>query len=476
MPVVTYALVDNATLTAVQRVLGDVEIKNPDTIDGDLAAFENLIQALLFFDDVVCLDDYKGQYRQQRRSQFEFVDFYSPTDLGLEDVQASARRIAKTMRPKIVGGRFQDEDFAGFIDLLKLNMVCTWDLRSSVYYLTLKMLGAPETAEYLKYSDLSAAIFAELSESTQTVGQSSRNVELISSSGEKLVPSEMARAVAEENRGFGGASKGLEVFVAALAWPSYKCIYYSLAARYLHADTFLHPIRHAFQVHWMKKSSLHTPDFSSKLVAALSSEAQDVVSSIVHHGRSAAIRYEIPLFSASLIGKAGDPQSVLQAARDLRSAQPIEDIRGALREIRSAYDESGFDQASPLIKKWNRALSNGCKAAGAKYGVRTPQGVPSSVLVNGYNAVASAKQLPQIPEFNLTIPIPKFLQSRKSRAFGAVVSNIVDQVTTIERLGSIRDSLASSFKFKEGWEQIYSSPKTEDPAFYGKASHWKLPM
>lgn len=32
----TYALIDNASLTAVQRVLGQIEIKNPDTINGDL--------------------------------------------------------------------------------------------------------------------------------------------------------------------------------------------------------------------------------------------------------------------------------------------------------------------------------------------------------------------------------------------------------------------------------------------------------
>ena len=72
MPVVTYALVDNATLTAVQRVLGDVEIKNPDTIDGDLAAFENLIQALLFFDDVVCFVDINFSFELQKLCKLLF--------------------------------------------------------------------------------------------------------------------------------------------------------------------------------------------------------------------------------------------------------------------------------------------------------------------------------------------------------------------------------------------------------------------
>ena len=50
----SYALIDNASLTAVQRVLGQITIKNPDTVSGDLTAMENLIQAILLYDDLVC--------------------------------------------------------------------------------------------------------------------------------------------------------------------------------------------------------------------------------------------------------------------------------------------------------------------------------------------------------------------------------------------------------------------------------------
>ena len=40
-----YAVVDNATLTAVQRLLGDIPIYNKHAIDGDILAFETLIQS-----------------------------------------------------------------------------------------------------------------------------------------------------------------------------------------------------------------------------------------------------------------------------------------------------------------------------------------------------------------------------------------------------------------------------------------------
>ena len=56
----SYVLIDNASFTAAERVLGDIVVKNPDTVNGDLIAFENLIQAILFYDDLICVDNYRS--------------------------------------------------------------------------------------------------------------------------------------------------------------------------------------------------------------------------------------------------------------------------------------------------------------------------------------------------------------------------------------------------------------------------------
>ncbi len=69
----SYALVDNASLTSVQRLLGRIETRGTDSIDGDIAAFEHLVQALLFYQDVVCIDDYKPEYRLSREREFSFI-------------------------------------------------------------------------------------------------------------------------------------------------------------------------------------------------------------------------------------------------------------------------------------------------------------------------------------------------------------------------------------------------------------------
>jgi len=136
----SYALIDNASLTAFQRTVGDVVVRNPDTINGDLVAVENLIQAMLFYDELICIDNYKEEHQAERIKKFEFIRFLPNDKFNLPEIEKKSKESASNIRPEIRGGEFADEDFKELVGMLKLNMVCTWDMRTSVYYLTMKML------------------------------------------------------------------------------------------------------------------------------------------------------------------------------------------------------------------------------------------------------------------------------------------------------------------------------------------------
>lgn len=287
----SYALIDNASLTAVQRVLGQITIKNPDTVSGDLTATENLIQAILLYDDLVCIDNYKKEYRDKRRKIFEFISFLSPKDYALGPVEELAKSQASSIKPEIRGGQFADNDFKELIELLKLNIICTWDLRSSVYYLTMKMLGQPDTPEFDKYSEVSSAIFNELSDMGETYGYWSKDAEIVGSDGTIHSGKAMKKASVEKNRGLGGTTRALNMFIASLNWLAYKAIYYSLAAKYFQADTFLHPIRHSYQLHWMRKTGVYGHDFTAKLVKSFTQNLSTSLSDITDNGRNATVLF-----------------------------------------------------------------------------------------------------------------------------------------------------------------------------------------
>lgn len=53
--------------------MGEIPIKNKNTVDGDILAFETFIQTVLFYDDVFFLDDYKSDFREVRERFFKYV-------------------------------------------------------------------------------------------------------------------------------------------------------------------------------------------------------------------------------------------------------------------------------------------------------------------------------------------------------------------------------------------------------------------
>ena len=470
----TYALIDNATLTAVQRVMGQIIVKTPDTINGDLVALENLVQAILFYDDLVCIDNYKEQHKKEREEQFGFIKFLSPDDYHFGEIEEQAKKETNLIRPEIRAGEFSDPDFRELLELLKLNMVCTWDLRSSVYYLTMKMLGQPNTPEFAKYSEISSSIFNELSDAGSTLGRWSSDVCLYGSDGVEHTKEQMQQAAKSESRGFGGTTRALDMFIASLNWLAYKSIYYSLAASYLQADTFLHPIRHAYQIHWFRKTGAFGHDFTSKLVQSLSGELSSSISEVVDNGRRFAVPMEIPIFSAWLTHESGNVSDVINSALELKGSEYMQEIRGVLKEIRLAYDDGDIAKSNKAITKWEKELTKASENLKAKYGLQTEQGIQGSKIMKVYNSGATLSGfLPKFPEFNFKVPLPQFVINNTSNDFATLFKDVAKELVSTERLGGVRDIMASKFIVDD---KYYTAPKTEAIEYRNFASDWKIPM
>ncbi|KIF55719.1 hypothetical protein [Pseudomonas fluorescens] len=465
----TYALIDNATLTAVQRATGAVAVKTSDTINGDLCALENFLQGNLFYDDLLCIDNYKAEHRDSRKQQFPYVRFLSPSEFGLEGVDAVAQKEAASIRPEIRGGEFVDEDFSALLEQLKMNMVCTWDQASSVYYLTMRMLGYRGSDDYSKYSALSAAIFAELSDAGETRGRWSKDVKLVSSDGHVFSKSEFS----ESSRGdYGGPTRQLEMFVASLNWLAYKSIYYSTAAKHLKADSFIHPIRHAYQVHWMKKVGAFGHDFTARLLANLADKTRTSISEIQSHGATQTVALDLPLFSAWLTQSTGSVSNAIEAARQLRNEGHFVTMRETLKAIRIAFDEQGIASGNKRITKLMDDVDKICGDLRRSYGVRSTQGIQGSFLIKTASSVTSLFGV-SLPDRDFALSTPEFMKSESTKAFTTVVKDITKELTSMERLGGVRDLMAKSFRI-DGEDP--GGPKVQEPRFRYVTSGWQKPM
>ena len=52
-----YAIIDNVTLTAAQRIFDEIPIYNKHVIDADILSFETLIKSILFFHEVCYINN-----------------------------------------------------------------------------------------------------------------------------------------------------------------------------------------------------------------------------------------------------------------------------------------------------------------------------------------------------------------------------------------------------------------------------------
>ncbi|MCW7418352.1 hypothetical protein OHD37_18095 [Escherichia coli] len=89
------------------------------------------------------------------------------------------------MKPKIRGGTFVNDDFKKLIELLQTHIICTWDISSSVYHLTLKNLS-DGGKEFEKYGNIAAAIFSELRDAAESGNRTNGDVELLDRFGNPI--------------------------------------------------------------------------------------------------------------------------------------------------------------------------------------------------------------------------------------------------------------------------------------------------
>ena len=94
--------------------------------------------------------------------------------------------------------------------------------------------------------------------------------------------------------------------------------------------------------------------------------------------------------------------------------------------------------------------------------------------MNVYNSAAAVSGLPKFPTFNFRVPLPDFISNNRSSSFANIYKDMTRELTTIERMGGLRDLLASSFRIED--DGYYSGIKTEDPRYRNYSSGRKLKM
>lgn len=466
----SYALIDNATLTAVQRVTGLAPTRSADNLDIDLVALENFLQATLFYDELIVVDDYKNEFKEQRKKQFSSARFISPSDFNIPHISNLAKSHAERVHPQIEAGNLVNEEYLELFKKLKTQMICTWDVSSSVYYLTLKALGRMGDIETTKFSRLAASIFSEFTDASNSNGKPFRKVTLVDQYGDLIEDGYSVPHAKSYNGETGGMTSSLKVFIASLNWLVNRTAFYTLLADYLKADTFLYPTRQSFQPYYLQKFLSINSNYSRDIVENLSSSIRKDFVAVKRKDHTFASSLSLPLFSAWVVDQVGDPRHILEKLHSIREEEHIKNARHKLREISNLLNEEGLEKANKERLKLENELKDVSIKLRAKYSIGTAQGIPVGNLIRVFNWLPTG--LPNLPAINFEIP--DYLgRIKKRKGFAFLYQDLSESLANVWSLGKIRDMLGSAvvYDLKESY-----NTKSEDPKYRKAVTDWKAPM
>ena len=469
------ALIDNSTLSSVQRVLGHIPIRSNSIIDGDIVAFESLLNAILFYNDYIVLDDYQEQYSQKRKDQFPFIRFIRPAEFNDIDILKKTYSTTNSYQPKIESGNISDKLFSDMLTQLGMYIQCTWDLSQSVYYLNLKMLGNDDSEEKEKYRTLLYLMFSQLQENTNNSPKTPGKVSLVDRYGKPISSDYKIPYAKSANGKTGGLAKNLQTFIASLNWISFRSIYYTEFADYLKADTFLHPIRQKFQTSYFDQRNKFNADYIKGLINLFSSKTAECIKTLYQSNRNYNISFTTPLFIASFISKTADSKEIINYALECRNKKEFIDARAILGEINNYFENGDFEAASVKVQKILKSLTNVFNDIYRLYGISTMQGDCVSKTINSINAVLNTFQLPQIPEsIKDTSFIAKIKKIFPKKSFSFIYKDLITELTNVSKLGEYHELITKNIKIEKG-KAVYD-PKFESPEFMNSHSWWKSPM
>jgi hypothetical protein len=146
-------LVDNATLSGVERITGISQTLNLNNIDNDILCLEKLVTAILFSDELIGIDDYKDEFRSGRLKNFDFIGFSKIKHPTYSALATEAATFARSMIFSFEGSK-PAGDVVSFFDALRIDPQLRWDVWVSSEYLTLSFLvDDPKYAPYERSID-----------------------------------------------------------------------------------------------------------------------------------------------------------------------------------------------------------------------------------------------------------------------------------------------------------------------------------
>lgn len=437
-------LVDNATLSGVERLIGESQTVNLNNIDNDILCFEKLITAILFSDTIIGVDDYKDNFRSQRLKNFDFVDFLNIETETYDSLARDAANFAKDMVFSFDGSK-PAGDVVNFFESLRIDPQLRWDIFVSSEYLTLSFL-----IKDTRNTHYEAAIDSIFRNESTDAGATSAGAGFSPNLSIEQHPEitnikGLVRAFASSNDRYKGESSKslLDRLVFGYGWTAERSHFYNSVAAMKEADAFLAPLRDAFCESCCR---IESRSQVNSLLDKLKSRTQETLVKIVDASGGARFAMKLPFFTAYFISKTDNPKQCIDLALQTRNRSVFRECRVILHNLAHLSNQDRYKEVNSILG----FLEQSCASLLKEYAVTTDGGLQTSISL-GLSG----------PSIGIGTKLTQIFRAYRNKPFARIFRNIAQDMLNVERLGGLHDKLCSSVRKRKDamHPQIQVTPK-----------------
>lgn len=420
-------MLDNSTISSVQRALGKAPTKEPALLDVEHVALERFSEAFLLSDRIIVPDTYKKALTPARKKMlsdpiFSFVTVEEQEDSDLLSIAgqlSEAWHVAykEGSERSLFSQYFQQADaFSKFI----------WEHASSEFYLVFRAMGIDKESPFIEAVLDSPADYG-LGEKIEIQGTDNLPVKW-----EKL-------------------SSHVKRLVSVLAWLGNQYIWYQVYAAKYNANYLSHPLRDFFSYDFLDRLN-HGANTSENFAKSFRTGMQGFQKKMLDTYQELDLvpqseSLHLPNFLPFLVSECGDGQEYLDALSHYRNVSEVVEIRERLSEIDSEIEQGIYKKHSQMVKDIERVGENLLKEKGVD-----PRfiklGPPTKLLgisVSGDDA-----------RIDLPIPSGLYKQYFVGKKYRSFVKKVMDELAMPSQYGKLKDRLNSyAWVDKEQFPKFY---------------------
>lgn len=426
------SLIDNATVSSVQRALGKAKTRDAALLDVEQAALDRFVEAVLFSDRVLVPDNYKEQFTPARREllqsfNVELAPIDEPVDRSLGEVATGL--MAPWTEAFVEGSdRALFDRYLGQIDAFSKFI---WEHSSSTFFLVFRAHGVG------KESPLIEALLA--SPKDDDIGQ---RLKILARNGREVAWDKM--------------SPHVQRFLSVMGWLGHQYIWYQAHAARHDFVYSPHPLREFFandfltRVKFSATSAVNFKEAFSHGLTQFKYKLQAGLKELGAHQNS--FEFNAPNLLPGLVRSSSNADDFIRCVRELRDATRVRDLRELFAQI-SRDAEQGLHQRRAQLAE---DIKNVGAALASELGVD-----PHFLRLKPPTAVTGISIEGDDTGIRLPIPPALYRQFFLTRRYRAFIRDVMADIARPAQYGAIKTKL-------NGWAWLDEPSTHSGGRFYLK--------